>query len=120
MKLDCLEILHRPLLLERKKPIFCTHESAWLEFQVDGKNRNLLCLKSFWNSNLLSAVKTASATFEKPDFSVGLQEETNSSEDSRKRRCPLTFAAFKTEVRLFIGRGHGEIEEYKQMLVVEV
>ena len=62
---------------------------------------------------------TASATFQKPDFRAGLQEETNSSKDSRKRRCPLTFAAFKSEVRLFIDRGHGEIDEYKQMLVVE-
>ena len=57
---------------------------------------------------MLSAVTTVSETFQKPDCRAGLHEATTSA-DSLGRRRPLTFAAFKTEVKLFIGRGHWDI-----------
>lgn len=67
----------------------------------------------------VSAVVTASFTFHLPDFKEGALSETSGSLESLKSRWPLILEDFSSDVRLLIGRGQGEQELYRQMLVVD-
>ncbi len=64
-----------------------------------------------WKANSDSAERTASFTFQLPDFKTGLLAATNGSLESRKSKWPLILQDFKMEVRLFMGKGHGDVDE---------
>ena len=46
-----------------------------------------------------------------PAFTSGQFWEMTGSSESRSRRYPLILEAFRTEVKLDTGRGHGDTEE---------
>ena len=78
---------------------------------------------TFWNyfqlHQLLSVSTTASATSQKPHFNWEADSEICLSADSLNNKCPLTLVDLSIDVRLFKGRGQGEVEEYRHIFVVE-
>ena len=58
-----------------------------------------------------SAERTAPFAFQEPDFRFGLFPDTRGSLESLSSRRPLILHDLKIDVRLFIGKGHGDDEE---------
>ena len=74
---------------------------------------------TFWNSSLLSLSTTVPVTFQKPHFNWKADSEVYLSADSLNNKCPLTLVALGIAVKLFKGRGQGEVEEYRHIFIVE-
>ena len=58
-----------------------------------------------------SVIRVADATFQYPLLRLGETKETRGSFESQRSRSILILEDFRIDVRLFIGKGHGEIEE---------
>ena len=65
---------------------------------------------SFLKFSSDSAERTAPFAFQEPDFRFGLFPDTRGSLESLSSRRPLILQDLKIDVRLFIGKGHGDDE----------
>ena len=61
---------------------------------------------SFLNSSLAFALAVAFEAVQLPTFTGTDADATRGSIYSRRSSLPLTFADFKTEIRLLIGKGY--------------
>ena len=53
----------------------------------------------------------ADVAFQCPLLRLGETEETKGSFESRRSRYPLILEDLRIDIKLFIGKGHGEIKE---------
>ena len=53
----------------------------------------------------------ADVAFQCPLLRLGETEKTKGFFESRGSRCPLILEDLRIDVKLFIGKGHGEIKE---------
>ena len=53
----------------------------------------------------------ADVAFQYPLLRLGETEETKGTFESQRNRCRLVIEDLRIDVKLFIGKGHGEIEE---------
>ena len=67
-----------------------------------------LILRNFSSASVISV---ANVSFQCPLLRLGEKEETRGSFESQRTRSPLILEDLKIDVKLFIGKGHAEIEE---------
>ena len=62
----------------------------------------------FLKSSLVSALTSASVAAHFLAFKQTDADNTKGSLDSKRNKCPLSFADLVIDVKLFIGRGYGD------------
>ena len=67
-----------------------------------------LILRNFSSASVISV---ANVSFQCPLLRLGEKEETRGSFESQRTRSPLILEDLRIDVKLFIGKGHAEIEE---------